>query len=437
MSNFFITTLGCKINQYETQAIREAWRRAGYVEVDEAGVADVVIVNTCAVTARAVRDVRNTVRRAHRENPEARILVTGCAAQALPKELAQLPGVQCADDVIPQSEKERLLTPPKAQTPSEGEHFPPFRIEDFSRARAVLKVQDGCVQHCSYCIVPLTRGPSVSRPALETLAEARRLLGAGVRELVLSGINLGQYEHAQDLGGGDFWDLLSWLDGELAPEWSGRARLRISSLDPGQLNEKGLEAIRNSRLLCPHLHLSLQSGSPDVLRRMRRAHYAPEAIVDFTLALQKTFPLLALGADLLTGFPGEEEQHFQETLAMCRELPLTYAHVFPYSKRPGTAAARFSNQVDKAEKKRRAAALRGLAEEKKQDFLHRVARVESLTVAVENNDPGQGVSEHYVECRFETPPLGLRPKSLAVCAPLRVEGARLLVAPVSDGGDKS
>lgn len=415
---FHVATLGCKINQYESEAIAEAWGALGYAEAGDAGTADVLLVNSCAVTNRAVSDLRATVRRLRQQNPSARLVVTGCAAQILADEIAAMPEV---DLVVPQARKAELLAGPSPVRCSGAPcSFPPFSIASFRRARAVVKVQDGCSHHCTYCIVPLTRGRSVSRDPGETLAEMRRLLAVGYRELVLSGVNLRQYgrDLAEPL---DFWDLLARVEAEFASEWAGRARLRLSSVEPGQLEAKALEVLGRSRLLVPHLHLSLQSGDEGVLKRMGRGHYRPAQVLDFLKELRRFWPRLGLGADLLTGFPGETAEQFETTFGFCSELPLTYAHVFPFSPRPGTPAAKLPDPLLKVERTARAARLRQLAESKKRAFQDELARLPRLRVLIEGVGGGQG---HGV-CEFYTPCV-VRGEGLAKGAlvPLRPAGLR-------------
>ncbi|MBU1001435.1 MAG: MiaB/RimO family radical SAM methylthiotransferase [Proteobacteria bacterium] len=423
-SLFHIVTLGCKINQYESQAISEAWTARGCVETSDPAEADVILVNSCAVTAKAVAELRAAVRRLSRQNPDAEVIITGCAAQVLGNELSTaFPDTA----IVPQSQKESLLTRPLplahleaqgwpsghdqdhrpmadelGQTPNhepEAPCFPGFSITSFSRMRAVVKVQDGCTHHCTYCIIPSTRGKAVSRLPGATVAEIRRLFESGRREVILSGINLRQF--GRDLNPAmDFWDLLRQLDSELGPEWSGRGRLRISSLDPGQLGSKALDVLGASRLICPQLHLSLQSLAPAVLRRMGRGHYGPEDILDFATRLRDIWPVFGLGADLLVGFPGETDEDFEITRQNCEKLPLSYAHVFPYSRRPGTPAAEFSGQVPAPLMKQRAKILRDLITNKKVAFMQRLAEMDRLDVVVERGTPVHGVCEYYAECRF-------------------------------------
>ncbi|QGY40705.1 MiaB/RimO family radical SAM methylthiotransferase [Pseudodesulfovibrio cashew] len=432
MIRFFTATLGCKINQYETRAIAEAW--AGdtglALEAASAAEADLILVNSCAVTANAVADLRQTVRRFHRDNPGAEIVITGCAAQVMPEELEKLPGVV---RVVPQEDKSMLLAGPSpdaapAPSPEAKSVFAPFAISGYDRARAVVKVQDGCSHHCTYCIVPLTRGRSVSRPMEEVVAEVGRLLDNGFRELILSGINLRHYGRGLD-GKADFWDLVARLEAEFGSEWAGRARFRISSVEPGQLGDKAFGVLAGSKMVCPQLHLSLQSGDPDVLKAMGRGHYSPETAVEFLDRLREAWPVFGLGADLIAGFPGESEEQFANTLELCRRLPLTYAHVFPYSERPGTRAVELPGSVEVPVRKERAARLRKLIAGKKRAFLDRLLALEHLDVLVQDAE-GRGVSEFYAACRFLSLPEGANPRSLVRARPVRKEKGVILVEPL-------
>ncbi|WP_272700535.1 MiaB/RimO family radical SAM methylthiotransferase [Desulfovibrio sp. Fe33] len=430
MTTFHTATLGCKINQYETRSIAEAWAGQEAREVDDPREADLILVNSCAVTANAVADLRQAVRRFHRDNPEAGIIITGCAAQVLPDELAKLPGVI---RVVAQADKPQLLDGPEGgESGLEKPRFAPFSIKGYDRARAVVKVQDGCSHFCTYCIVPLTRGRSVSRPAGEVEDEVGRLLAAGFRELILSGINLRHYGRDLD-GKPDFWDLVARLESAFALDWAGRARLRISSVEPGQLTDKALDVLGRSRLVCPQLHLSLQSGDPDVLKAMGRGHYSPHSAVEFMERLRAFWPVMGLGADLITGFPGETEAQFQNTMELCRALPLTYGHVFPYSERPGTRAAALPGAVDVPVRKERAARLRKLVSGKKSAFLKRLLELEHLDILVQDAS-GRGVSEFYAACRFAEPP-GAEPRSLVRAKPLRVDRGVVVVEKLVGGDD--
>lgn len=440
---FFLATFGCKVSQYESQALREHWTRLGGKETDDAARADVLLIASCAVTAEAVADARQTARKWGREVPAGRIIVTGCAASAAPGDFA-LPGVAA---VVPQARKAELLrlhpldlgtekggsafAPPSKKAPDAllrpgnrpaGREFPPFRIEGFRRARPVLKVQDGCSHGCSYCIVPLTRGPSRSRPPAEVVEEARRLLNAGYREIMVSGINLRQYR----ADGLRFWGLLRLLQRELGSGWKGRARLRLSSLEPAQLDAEGLESLEACHLLCPHLHLSLQSGSPAVLRRMGREHYSPDHILDAVRHLRNFWPVFGLGADILMGFPGESEAETRETLAMVERLPLTYAHVFPWSSRPGTRAAALPDALPKAERQDHAARVRALVAGKHEAFLREMGALPVFFFAGDGDGGHGGINEYYAPCRLEDGTRGPEGHTLAAVHPVGREGGRVV-----------
>ncbi|MFI3272754.1 MAG: radical SAM protein [Pseudomonadota bacterium] len=469
---FHMVTFGCKVNQYEIQAIREAWLACGAVEMDQAfvalaedeslgdvhadGLADtknsapilesfanVVLINSCAVTARAITDLRQYINRLHRIAPLCRILVTGCAAQILAPTIAEMAGVEA---VISQEGKDALCgynpdslrddnplqnhqlascfpTGPLQKVnkkavqekisidcteahaknaeemlvPQKSLSYSALRITDFKRARPVVKVQDGCSHGCTYCIVPLARGRSRSREAHDIIAELRTLLAAGFREIMLSGINLRQY--GRDLEPRiNFWNILQMIERELAPEWHGTARIRLSSLEPGQMGDEALETLVQSRLVCPHLHISLQSGSYGVLRRMGRGHYKPAPLLDFLEKLHEIWPTYALGADILMGFPQESEAEYTETLDVVRAMPLTYAHVFPFSRRPHTVAAVMDGQIPREIKKVRAAAVRSLISEKKALFIESLKHRHDLSVVLDGHGSHKGVTQYYVDC---------------------------------------
>ncbi|WP_432737794.1 tRNA (N(6)-L-threonylcarbamoyladenosine(37)-C(2))-methylthiotransferase MtaB [Maridesulfovibrio sp. FT414] len=422
MNKFWLTTLGCKINQYESESIRQRWLQMGYEQAASEEDAHEVVINSCAVTASALRDLRQTVRALNRRNPSAKIIITGCAAQVFADELSELPGVS---EVIPQERKAELLKLEDRRSRKEKKTvFQPFEIKDYQRARAVVKVQDGCSHRCTYCIVPITRGPSVSRGVADVLGEISRLLEAGFREMVISGINLSHYgrDFSERI---DFWDLMERIEDEFAAEWGGRARLRISSLEPGQLDDRALEIFSRSRLICPQLHLSLQSGDSSVLKRMGRGHYKPGDVLAFMEKLHGVWPVFGLGADILTGFPGETEEEFSNTRDFCRKLPLSYAHVFPYSKRPGTAAAAMKGHLDGGTKKERGRILREVVEQKKRDFLEMLSQRDSLTVLFQ--DRNKGICEFYSTCELDEPFQGEVPRELVEVVPVRVDDDKLIV----------
>ncbi len=457
---FHIVTLGCKINQYESQAIREAWQGFGGREVPLEELPNVFLINSCAITARGERDTRHALYRLQRaqknqENTALRIL-TGCAAHLVDKSFAEqnakhddsLEGQTFFDVLIPPRAKALLTQDPrllKASCLHENHSIPEFvnpfgengfSIKSFHRVRPVLKVQDGCSHRCTYCIVPLVRGKSISRPPMEIVEEAQRLLESGHREIMLSGINLHQYgldlpqiQHKN----WDFWDVVLLLEEHLAKEWQGRARLRISSLEPSQLNSKGLEALTSSSLLCPHLHLSLQHGSPAVLKKMGRGHYKLSELKEVLQKLRKHWPLMGLGADILMGFAGENEDDVLQTLELIKEIGLSYAHVFPYSIRPGTAAAQFASQVPHALKIERAARVRALIEEQKNAFLQTLLQEKSLLAvfdgADDEDEPSsselvKGIDAHYAPITLTAPPKNLH--GIVSVKPARVQDGMLM-----------
>ena len=432
---FYAVTYGCRVNQYETQAIREWWQSLGGVETDDPAEADVVLVDSCAVTAEAVSDARQMTRKIGRLNPEARIFAAGCACSAEPADFA-LPGVAA---VIPQKDKFVLLRGhPLDMTDfsvdeQKRPRFAPFAIRSFRRARPVVKVQDGCSQGCAYCIIPLTRGPARSRPVDDILAETRRLLENGYREIMISGVNLRQF-HADNADGRNFWTLLRRMDEEFAPEWRGRARFRLSSLDPAQVtSQECLETLEGSRMVCPHLHLSLQNGSMAVLRRMGRSPYSPESVAEAVGKMRRFWPVMGLGADILMGFPGESEQETEETLAMLRALPMTYAHVFPYSVRPGTRAAAMENQLPKKVRQEHAARVRALMAEKHRNFLLSQLDMACMHVAFDSADARHGNNEWYADCRMEEEACAARRgHELVRALPVRVEGNMIIVRPAGE-----
>ncbi|GAB6060537.1 MiaB/RimO family radical SAM methylthiotransferase [Desulfonatronum parangueonense] len=431
---FYLTTFGCKVNQYESQVILEHWTRQGHVQVADSSQAEVILIHSCAVTAKAVADLRKTVAALHRAAPHAEIVIAGCAAQTFASELASLRGVS---RVIGLKDREQLLLGPRPLSEgdlSQADHGSMLAgISRFQRARAQVKVQDGCSHGCTYCIVPLARGAARSRESRAVVEEVGNLLASGYREISLIGINLRLYGQGLDERI-DFWDLVRKLEQAFAPQWTGRARFRLSSLDPAMLGTKALDVIAGSRMVCPHLHLSLQSASEAVLAGMGRGHYRPDSILDFCRDLGRHVTPFALGADLLTGFPGEEEDHFRETYDFCSALPLTYAHVFPFSPRPGTPAAARVDQVPESTRHERAKALRSLADAKRRQFWTDLVGQQELTMVVEGGGPGQGMCEYYVPCRLEPESSGGNVRELIRVRPLRAGKKALVCLPLHGPG---
>lgn len=407
---FYMETFGCKVNQYESQIIREAWERLGGIETVKAAEADFICINSCAITGKAERDARNAVFRMKRKAPRAKVILTGCAAQLF-EDFKPRKGAHWAspDIRIDQAHKKRLLDGFFLERFSHDSGEYPAAIVGYKRARPVIKVQDGCSQNCTYCIVPQTRGKPVSRHPEEIFAECQAMLAAGRDELVISGINLRQYGKDKPEYG-DFWDMLSMLAEKIDSGLYPRARLRISSLEPAQLSKKGLDLLSSCNLICPHLHLSLQHASPRILKRMGRGHYDMEKILEALCFLRQGRPLLGLGADLLVGFPDEREEDLELLRTFISNAGLTYAHVFPYSRRPGTPAAEYPNQIPLSEKRQRGALIREHVAEVGAKFLRECLRLPIVNVITDTaahsrtKELWHGVNEFYTPCHFKALP---------------------------------
>jgi threonylcarbamoyladenosine tRNA methylthiotransferase MtaB len=404
-------TLGCKLNQYDTAELQALLEARGYRTVPFESVADLYVINTCTVTARADVSGRQTIRRAIARNPEARVVVTGCYAQTNPGAVARIPGV---DLIVGTRDRHALpdlvAGSPKGPRPlvAVGDVFRPraeptipLRTVGPGLTRAFVKVQDGCQHRCAFCVVPLARGPSRSQPVESVRAQVERLVAGGYREVVLTGVDLGHYG----------WDLvprssLAALVRSLLAV-AGLSRLRLSSILPAYLTPELLELVAGERRVCRHLHIPLQSGSDRVLRAMRRP-YTVGMYRRLVEGLAASIPNLGLGTDVITGFPGETGTEHDETEDLLRALPFTYLHVFSYSDRPGTEAGGLPTQrVPPGEVRRRTTRLRRLGAEKHLAFRQaQVGRtVEALVLAHREAAPGHlvGLTDHYLEVAFEGP----------------------------------
>jgi threonylcarbamoyladenosine tRNA methylthiotransferase MtaB len=405
-------TLGCRLNQHDTAADRARVEEAGMHAADPGEAAEVVVVNTCTVTRRADQEARQLVRRIGRESPGARIVVTGCYAQRAPEELRGLPGVAAVVGTMERAglaERIRELAtasgPPEADpaarpgsAPPDGSArhtsvrakipFPVAAPVAFGRTRALLKVQDGCDSFCSYCVVPYVRGRTRSLPLAEALEQGRRLLAASHREIVLTGADLGTY--GRDLGAKDLLPRLVRGLLDLGPDH----RVRLSSIEPNKVHPELIEMIASEPRLCRHLHLPLQSGADRVLRAMRRAYRAAD-YADLVLRATRKGPV-GIGADVIVGHPGEGDREFEETAAFLRDLPVSFLHVFRYSPRPGTAAAKEA-AASEATAKRRSEELRGLGDDKRRAFLRSLVGLRLPVLAEVGNDPSfvPGRSDTY------------------------------------------
>ncbi len=399
-------TFGCKLNLYESTGMSQAAERRGYRSTGEDESADIVVVNTCSVTMRADQEARQYIRRIHRRNPEARVVVTGCYAQRAPAELAALPGVALVAGHGEKDSLDALLdelpppgAPPRIAVGSlDGKPMTALRAVGVEgRTRALLRVQDGCNSACTYCIIPATRGASRSLAFEECLEEARGLLAAGFRELVLTGTHLGHY--GVDLRPRRrLSELTAAILALPAPH---RFRIRLSSVEPQEIDAALTGQLAAGGGLVPHLHLPLQSGSDALLAAMRRSYRTPAYRRRVNAVAERVRPL-ALGADLIVGFPGETEGDWRRTLGLLAELPFTYLHPFTYSPRPGTPAAGWSGRPPGDVAARRLAQARALIAEKNRAFRRSLVG-HTATVLVEETDAAgdcTGFSEHYVRVRF-------------------------------------
>jgi threonylcarbamoyladenosine tRNA methylthiotransferase MtaB len=399
MRKYFVQNFGCRATQADGAALATLLAAKGLEAAAERTAADLVVLNTCTVTASADDDVRQTIRRVHRENPQARILVTGCYAQRAPEELAALPGVEW---VVGNSHKTRiaeLVGISSAPAPYHGnihvgdifaQHdFLSAPVEDAAgdRTRPNLKIQDGCNNRCSFCIIPFVRGRSRSMPAEQVVAQVRNL-AARYREVVLSGINLGRWgrEPGSRLR---LADLVRRLLAETEV-----ARLRLSSVEPMDFSDDLLGLMAESRRVAAHVHAPLQSGSDRILRRMHRK-YRPRHYADRITKARALMPDAAIGADVMVGFPGETDADFEESYGFISALPFTYLHVFTYSERPGTPAAEDPASVPMPVRKQRNRVLRELAAAKNLEFRRRM--VGRTLSAVTLHQPGEALTENYLK----------------------------------------
>lgn len=342
-----IVTLGCRTNQYESQGFSDQLQNMGYSEADEGEPADLCIVNTCTVTDSADAASRHKIRQIARENPEARLVATGCMVESAPDALLK---IDSRIEVIPNQEKEKLI---EKIFPDE-ENFPEFKIERFeAHTRAFLKVQDGCQSYCTYCIIPYVRGRSRSKKLDDVLEEAKGLVANGFKEIVLTGINIGDYEDGETR-------LVGLV--RAADQIEGLKRIRISSIDPDEVDDELADAVLFGKNTCPSMHLVLQSGSNVILKRMNRK-YTRQIFLETADRMKRLSPDFTVTTDVIVGFPGESEADFEETLEVVRHVKFAKTHVFPYSPRARTRAALYPNRVPPDVMKKRKNELLRLAEQ--------------------------------------------------------------------------
>ena len=405
MKRIAIATLGCKVNQFESAAFASGFEARGCALVPLRAEADVCVINTCAVTARAGQQSRQLIRRALHTHPRARIIVTGCYAQMDPEAVLDL--AEQPITIIGNGNKHRLVeaaleaNPPdlvllmgKIRDKKEICPLPVSRFPD--RTRAYLRIQDGCNNFCSYCIVPYTRGPSRSLDVAGVLDQAAVFTGQGYREIVVTGINVGKY--GLDLDEGE--TLCSLLD-RLCRGFPD-CRFRLSSIESTEVNDALLNLLAEHANLMPHLHIPLQSGDDAVLARMNR-RYSRAEFAEVIHRVRETLPAVTIGCDVLGGFPGETEAEAANTYSLLAGLPVDYLHVFPYSSRPGTLADSFKEQLPGPVKEERVRRLRGLDAAKRQ-ALYQASIGRVLQVLVERrqakNGMLQGFSENYLPVLF-------------------------------------
>ncbi len=420
-------TLGCKLNYAETSSIGRRFEQAGYAEVDFRDGADIYVINTCSVTDFADRKCRQIVRRALKFAPEAKVIVVGCYAQLKPDEIADIPGV---DLVLGAAEKFRILdfvdelakAPGKGMVQagevSEASQF----VQSFSfgdRTRSFLKVQDGCDYNCSFCTIPMARGRSRSDTVEQVVANARHIASLGVKEIVLTGVNIGDFGNGTEVIEGKkakkqalFIDLIQALD-----DAEGIERFRISSIEPNLCTDEIIDFVASSERFVPHFHMPLQSGNDKQLRLMRR-RYKRELYAQRVARIRESMPHACIGVDVIVGFPGETREDFLETYRFLNELDISYLHVFTYSERPNTPAADMEGAVDMGERRERNRMLTILSEKKRRAFYERHLGEVRPVLFESSKTPGRmsGFTDNYI--RVDLP---LREERLNTISPVSLQ----------------
>lgn len=397
-------TLGCKVNQYETEAMAELFTASGYETVDFSSHADVYVINTCSVTNIGDRKSRQAIRRAKKTNPDAIIAVTGCYAQTAPEDVLKIDGVNLVlgtrdrKNIVEIIEKLTAESKINSVTNIMDTHeFEELHIKNYSdRTRAFIKIQEGCSQFCSYCIIPYARGPVRSRNAAEVLTEIERLIENGFSEIILVGIHVASY--GKDLGNTSLEELLLKAD-----KIDGVKRIRLSSIEPMTLNREFVDKIRGLKKLCPHFHISLQSGCDETLRRMNRKYTTAQykEIVD---GLRESFPDVAITTDIMVGFPGETEEEFNKTLEFVNEIQFADAHVFQYSPRRNTPAAKRPDQISPQVKEERSKIIIEATEKSRDKFLEQyIGKTVSVLFEQRVSDGCfEGKTANYITVHAET-----------------------------------
>ena len=417
---FHVTTLGCKVNTYESEAITQDLIHAGYQPTEVMDEASIHIINTCAVTHTSDAKSRQMIRKAAKSNPHSTVCVIGCYSQLDVKTVQAIPGV---DVVIGTSQRDHLLDYIREHQATnqqvihvenifKNSRFDPLEVTSYSdNTRAFLKIQDGCNNYCTFCIIPVTRGPIRSRPAEEVMKEAQRLVEAGFKEIVLTGIHTAGY--GEDLDHYSFSQLIE----DLVKTVPQLPRLRISSIEASQISEHLMDVMKDSRIVVDHLHMPIQSGSDTILKAMRRK-YGTEFFRERVRLLRERFPEMAITTDVIVGFPGEGEREFQETVDFIREIQFSALHVFPYSIRRGTLAASMKNQVSAETKKARVDTLLDLSTLLEQRYAKKMLG-KTLKLLVENYHKETGYVHGYTTNYIKVHVPG-RPEMVNTIIPVRI-----------------
>lgn len=455
-----ICTLGCKVNFYESECLKEMLEKEGFIVRDFAEVCDVYIINSCTVTGESDRKVMQACRRAVKTNPDAFVCVTGCTAQTSPEKIASIPGIgficgnrskkavvdriiEFARDKQPEhAEDDSGMTAAKNIAVEKGvpeiavnefepvPEYEPLKLSATTHTRAIIKIEDGCDSACSYCIIHTARGPARSRPEADILDEIGRMAESGYKEVVLTGIELSSFS-------GDLPALV-----KKAGEIDGISRIRLGSLDPYYITKNRIDRLCETPELMPHFHISLQSGSSRVLAAMRRKYNAGTAFERITY-LKEKFPGACLFADIIVGFPGETEQEFEETIGFIKKIRFLHLHIFPYSRRSGTPAASMPGQLSTAEKRSRASRLAEIQRAIKRELLEAVVKNGTgdglLKVLFEEG--GSGHSEEFIEVKIAEAALEtasaqehklFEKGKITLCKPLYTDGDVVYVLPVGE-----
>ena len=407
MATFGIFTLGCKVNQYESEAISELLEARGLIPMRADEVCDLYIINTCTVTAESDRKARQMIRRAITKNPDAYVLVTGCLAETDADSIKNIPLVdyvcgnadktKIADAALGLIQKGQKNNEPTLEIADiSSASFLPMRITKFDRTRAYIKIEDGCESHCTYCIIPKARGKIRSKPMDEVLAEVKDLTAGGCKEIVLTGIETGSY--GRDIGS-SLADLLEEID-----KIEGIGRIRLGSLDPSIMKPDFVKRISALHSLSHHFHISMQSGSDSILRLMKRK-YNTEMALNAINTLREAIPDVCFTTDIIVGFPRESEENFLETVEFAKRARFLMMHVFPYSKRQGTPAAEMKGQIDTSIKKKRVAELSDIGKQIRKDILDKaVAEVKTASVLFEDYEKGfaYGHTDNFIQVRVRS-----------------------------------